>query len=217
MNKFILALTLLVFPSYYSFAQQGADTLHYRKVYYFAGTGLALPIGKSKDVLSPQLFAGSMGLDISLNNPKYYLYPALYTFNFDYTQRIHDSDYSHIIDDGTASIYMLSLAGGLRRQMSRLNTYAYAGPSFGLVKEPRAQVIGEVIKIHNEIFFAVGAKVGVGADYKFKSFFLGGEVGYMRHFTKIQRRPFHALTILFGLKSDITRLKEKVLDIIDKD
>ena len=209
---FLFFLNLVILGN--SYAQKGTDTIHYHKVYYFAGTGLALPIGKTKEVLSPKLFAGSMGLDISLNNPKYYVYPALYTFNFEFDQKIDDPQYNHFIENGNASIYMLSLAAGMRKQWKRLNTYVYAGPSFGLVNEPRAQQISSVIKIENKMSLAAGAKFGFGGDYKFKSFFLGGEIGYMGHFTKIQDRPFHALTILFGLKSDITRLSEKVVDII---
>ncbi|MBD1429343.1 MULTISPECIES: hypothetical protein [Sphingobacterium] len=214
MTKYFTLIACFFFAIQYSFAQNDADTIHYRKIYYFAGTGLALPIGKTKEVLSPKLFAGSMGLDISLKNSKYYLYPALYMFNFDYDQKIEDNKYNHLIENGNASIYMLSLAGGTRKQMKRLNTYVYGGPSFGLVNEPRAQKLETTVKIDYDRSFAIGAKVGVGADYKFKSFFLGGELGYMRHFTKVQGRPFHAMTLLFGLKSDITRLGEKVVEII---
>src|SRR5690606_32401765 len=105
-------------------------------------------------------------------------------------------------------------AEGSAEQLQRLNSDVVGGPSFGLVSEPRAQELESIVKIDYDRSFAVGAKVGVGADYKFKSFFLGGEVGYMRHFTKLQGRPFHAVTILFGLKSDITRLGEKVVEII---
>lgn len=214
MIKYVTLFIFFSIISPYLYAQKGADTIHYRKVYYFAGTGLALPIGKTKEVLSPKLFAGSMGLDISLKNPKYYIYPALYMFNFSYNQQIDDPKYNHTIENGNASIYMLSLAGGTRKQMKRLNTYIYGGPSFGLVNEPRAQEIASVIKIEYDRSLAVGAKVGMGADYKFKSFFLGAEMGYMRHFTKIQDRPFHAFTLMVGLKSDITRLGEKVVEII---
>lgn len=214
MSKYLTLVICLICAVQISHAQMGADTIHYRKVYYFAGTGLALPIGKTKEVLSPKLFSGSMGLDISLKNPKYYLYPALYTFNFAYDQMIADNKYNHTIENGNSSIYMLSLAGGTRKQMKRLNTYVYAGPSFGLVNEPRAQQIGTTVKIDYKHSFAIGGKLGIGADYKFKSFFLGGEVGYMGHLTRIQDRPFHALTVLFGLKSDITRLSDKVVEII---
>lgn len=195
-------------------AQSGADTIHYKKVYYFAGTGLAIPLGKTKEVLSPKLFAGSMGLDIALRNPKYYLYPALYMLTFKYDQKISDSNFNQILKNGMSSFYMLSLAAGSRRQFQRLNTYIYLGPTIGLVTEPRSNLEGGVVNISYLRSLAFGTKLGMGADYKFKGFFLGGELGYLYNVNKIQGRPFHAMTFLVGLKSDITRLSEKVVNII---
>ena len=212
MRIYLIIFTLFI--SSICVAQQGADTIHYKKVYYFAGTGLALPLGKTKDVLSPKLFAGSMGLDISLKNPKYYVYPALYMFSFAYDQKLDDPNYNHIIKNGTYSMYMLNLAAGTRRQFDRLNTYIYLGPSVGLISEPRAELVNNIASIEYNKSIAVGTKLGVGADYKFKGFFLGGEIGYMYSPKKIEGNSFHAMTILFGLKSDITRLSGKVVDII---
>src|SRR5690606_23131927 len=120
-------------------AQTGADTIHFKKVYYFAGTGLGIPLGKTKEILSPKLFAGSMGVDFTLKNPKYYVYPALYMLSFDYDQQYEDSRFNTVIRNGHANFYMLSLAGGMRRQYDRLNSYIYVGPTIGLVSEPRAQ------------------------------------------------------------------------------
>lgn len=195
-------------------AQSGADTIHFKKVYYFAGTGLGIPLGKTKEVLAPKLFVGSMGLDITLNNPKYYLYPALYMLSFKYNQKEEQADYNTIIHNGLASFYILSLAAGSRRQFERLNTYLYVGPTIGLVSEPRSNLINNVVKIDYLRSITFGTKLGLGADYKFNGFFLGTEIGYMYNIKKVQRRPFHALTIMVGLKSDITRLSDKVVDIL---
>lgn len=214
MIKHILIGIFLSFAFLHTQAQTGADTLHYNKIYYFAGTGLAIPMGKTKEVLSSQLFAGSMGLDISLNNKNYYLYPALYMFSFKYDQQLDDPDYAYKIENGQSSIYMLSLSVGGRKQFDRLNTYVYMGPTIGFSNQPRAKVKSEQVKIEQERAIAYGTKIGVGADYKFKGFYLCGEVGYMYHITKIEDRPFHALSVLFGLKSDITKLSTKVVNII---
>src|SRR5690606_35666987 len=143
MNSVFFALLILGFPLMLS-AQSGADTIHYKKVYYFAGTGLGIPLGKTKEVLSPKVFAGSMGVDFTLRNPKYYVYPALYMLSFKYKQQYSDPDYNKIIEDGGASIYMLSLAAGRRKQYNRLNAYIYAGPTIGLVSEPRAEEVGDI-------------------------------------------------------------------------
>lgn len=199
-------------------AQTGADTLHFRKVYYFGGTGLALPLGKTKKALSTRLFTGSMGLDISLKNPTYYLQPTLYLMSFKYDQLYPDSKYNRIVENARASMYVLSLSGGMRKQWNRLNTYAYIGPAGALNIEPRAQDAGnnELLNLEYKYSISPAAKLGVGADYKFKGFFLGMEVGYMHNFRKIQENPVNVLTIMLGLKSDITRLSDKVVDVISK-
>lgn len=213
MNRIFLVL-VIVFLYSMVFAQSGADTIHYKKVYYFAGTGLGIPLGKTRDVLSPKLFVGSMGLDITLNNPKYYLYPALYLLAFKYDQKAQDPEFNTIIKNGLSNFYMLSLAAGTRRQFERLNTYVYLGPTIGLVHEPRSNLVGDVVNIEYLKSIAFGTKLGVGADYRFSGFFIGTEVGYMYNVNRVQKQPFHALTLMVGLKSDITRLSDKVVDIL---
>lgn len=213
MDRILLAL-LMILPSARLLAQSDADTIHYKKVYYFAGTGLGIPLGKTKDVLAPKLFVGSMGLDISLNNPKYYLYPALYMLTFKYDQKNRDPGFNTILENGLSSFYMLSLAAGSRRQFERLNTYVYLGPTIGLVSEPRSNLVDDIVKIKYLKSIAFGTKLGVGADYKFNGFFLGTEIGYMYNVNRVEDRPFHTLTFMVGLKSDITRLSDKVVNIL---
>ncbi|MFZ4260534.1 hypothetical protein ACFRAE_00715 [Sphingobacterium sp. HJSM2_6] len=214
--KLLAYCILLISTMQLCYAQRGADTLHFRKVYYFGGTGLALPLGKTKNVLSTKLFTGSMGLDISLKNPKYYLLPTLYMMSFGYDQLDKDQEYDRTLKNGRASIYLLSLAGGFRKQWQRLNTYSYIGPAAALTVEPRAdqnEAI-EQIDLSYKYSFAPAIKVGVGSDYKFKGFFLGFEVGYIHKFQKLQGNPVHVLTMMVGLKSDITKISDKVVEVI---
>ena len=60
-------------------AQTGADTLHFRKVYYFGGTGLALPLGKTKKALSTRLYR-EYGLGYIVEEPDV-LFAAYLVFN----------------------------------------------------------------------------------------------------------------------------------------
>lgn len=205
-------LTLCCFSL--AFAQYGTDTLHYRKVYYFGGTGLAFPAGKTKDVLGTQLFSGNMGLDISLGNPAYYIYPALYMMSFRYNQLQDETEYTHRIENGTASFYMLNLGGGARQQFRNLNLYAYAGPTVGVTIEPRSIVKEDMVQMEKKSKITTGVKTGVGADYKFSGFFLGLEIGYLHDFTKIQNVPINVLTLMIGLKSDITGLRDKMARVL---
>jgi len=212
-----LLLLLLLLLTYGGYAQTDADTIHYRKVYYMGGTGLSFPIGKSKEALSTKLFAGSMGLDIALKNSDYFLLPTLYLLTFGYDQQIKDPKYSQMIENGRVSFYMLSLAAGRRKQMKRLNTFVYAGPAFGLVTEPRGNLVNETIKMENKKSLTPAAKIGLGADYKFPGFFLGAEIGYMHNFRKIEGNAVQFLTLMVGLKSDITSLSKKVTNVIGVD
>lgn len=195
-------------------AQTGADTLHYRKIYYMGGTGLSFPLGNSKNVLGTKLFSGSAGLDIALKDRRYFLSPTLYMLSFSYDQQQDDPKYNYLIADGRTTFYMLSLAAGRRKQYRRLNTFAYFGPVAGFVVEPRGNLIDDKLQMASKNTFSTAAKFGIGADYKFPGFFLGGEIGYMRHFGKIQGTSIQFLTIMVGLKSDITRLSEKVTEVI---
>ena len=195
-------------------AQTDTDSLHYRKIYYMGGTGLSFPLGKSKNVLGTKLFSGSAGLDIALKDRRYFLSPTLYMLSFSYDQQQDDPKYNYLIADGRTTFYMLSLAAGRRKQYRRLNTFAYFGPVAGLVVEPRGNLIEGKFQMANKNSLTAAAKIGIGADYKFPGFFIGGEIGYMQHFRKIEGNPIQFLTIMLGLKSDITRLSEKVTEVI---
>lgn len=214
--KVIFMSILCLVIGYSAMAQTGADTLHFKKVYYFGGTGLSIPLGKTKNVLSTKFFTGSMGLDISLKNPKYYLLPTLYMMSFGYDQLEKDPDYNRLLSNSRATMYTLSLAGGTRRQWDRLNTYAYAGPGVALNSEPRANDMGNNQNVDIEYKYSISPafKVGVGADYKFKGFFLGFEIGYMRNFREMEGNPVHVMTMMLGLKSDITKISDKVVEVI---
>ncbi|MNL26512.1 hypothetical protein D3C87_1480410 [compost metagenome] len=136
--------------------------------------------------------------------------------SFDYKQKIHDDQYPFKIEDANANFYTFSLAGGIRKQLKKLNAYAYAGPGVGFLTEPRVKVdaINNIAKIENERKFSFSGKLGVGADYRFNGFFLGLEIGYLHSFNKIQETPINIMTVMVGLKSDITGLGDKVIKVI---
>ncbi|MFU1858703.1 outer membrane beta-barrel protein [Sphingobacterium sp. NGMCC 1.201703] len=218
MKRLFLVSILLPFFSIASYAQGGVDTIHYRKVYYWGTTGMGFPIGKTKDILSPK-FSGSIGLDISLKNSMFFVSPTLYTLSFKYKQRLPDPDFAYRIEDANTNFYTLAFSGGVRKQMRRLNVYGFIGPGIGLTSEPRANVMADqkLVKMESINRFNLSSKLGAGADYKFNGFFLGLELGYLHNFSKIQDTPVNIFTIMVGLKSDITQIGDKVIDVIGID
>ncbi len=218
MNRLLLVFVLLPLFSIATYAQNGVDTIHYRKVYYWGTTGMGFPIGKTKDILSPK-FSGSIGLDISLKNSMFFVSPTLYTLSFKYKQRLPDPNFAYRIEDANTNFYTFAFSGGVRKQMRRLNVYGFFGPGIGLTSEPRANVMADqkLVKMENINCFNLSSKLGAGADYKFNGFFLGLELGYLHNFRKIQDTPVNIFTVMIGLKSDITQIGDRVIDVIGID
>lgn len=218
MNRLLLVFILLPLFCIATYGQNGVDTIHYRKVYYWGTTGMGFPIGKTKDILSPK-FSGSIGLDISLKNSMFFVSPTLYTLSFKYKQRLPDPNFAYRIEDANTNFYTFAFSGGVRKQMRRLNVYGFLGPGIGLTSEPRAHVMAEqkLVKMENINRLNLSSKLGAGADYKFNGFFLGLELGYLHNFRKIQETPVNIFTVMIGVKSDITQIGDRVIDVIGID
>lgn len=214
MWKYIV-LTLPFFALAHARAQSGADTLHHRKIYVTSGMGWGIALGETNDVLQAK-FSNSLGLDISLANRHYFVYPSVDFLSFRYNQQVPDPAYGHDLDGGRSNFYVLNLAGGIRKQIAKLNVYAYAGPGAGVVVEPRAMVSSspDRVTIKNIAHVTPTLRSGAGADYQLGGFFLFVELGWLHHFRNIQRRQVNILSVYGGLKTDVTKLKDNVARIM---
>lgn len=199
-------------------AQTGADTIHHQKIYVVSGLGWGFALGETSEVLQAK-FSNSLGLDISLKNRHYFLYPSIDFLSYRYNQRQHDPDYPYDLKKGRSNFYILNLAGGVRKQLEKLNVYAYAGPGAGVIVEPRARVSegSARVVIENTTHITPTLRVGAGADYKIGGFFLMLEAGWLHNFRNIQNRQVNLLMWYGGLKTDVTTLKNNVVRIIGID
>jgi len=195
-------------------AQEGSDTLHHRKVYVTSGLGWGLAVGATNDILKAK-FSNSLGLDISLRNRHYFVYPSLDFLAFEYNQHEDDPQYAHRLEQGRSNFYVLNLAGGMRKQLGKLNVYAFAGPGAAVVVEPRARLSAadQKIVIENKSQFTPTVRGGMGADYRIGGFFLFAETGWLHHFRNIQKRPVNIVSLYGGLKTDVTRLKDSAIGL----
>lgn len=196
-------------------AQSETDSIHHRKLYVVSGMGWGFALGKTKDVLQAK-YSNSLGLDISLANRHYFVYPSVDFLTFRYNQQVHDPDYVYDLEKGRSNFYVLNLAGGIRKQLHKLNVYAYAGPGAAVVVEPRAEVLTSEnrVIIQKSTHISPTLRGGVGADYKIGNFFLFLEAGWLHNFRNIQERPVNAVSLYGGLKTDVTKLKDNVAKVI---
>ncbi|MGK6352905.1 hypothetical protein [Parapedobacter sp. DT-150] len=214
MLKLPLLLSLL-FTVLHTLAQSDMDTLHHRKIFVTSGLGWGFAVGETSDVLQAK-FSNSLGLDIGLANKHYFVYPSIDFLSFAYNQRIRDPDYAYELEKGRSNFYMLNLAGGVRKQLDKLNIYAYAGPGVGVVVEPRAAVsTGQnKVTIENTSYLTPSLRGGVGADYRIGGFFLFIETGWLHTFRHMQERQVNVMSLYGGLKTDVTKLRDNVIRVI---
>jgi len=205
---FINAMMISVIPLH---AQVGADTIHYKKIYVVSGLGWGFALGETAEVLQAK-FSNSLGLDISLSNPDLFVYPSVDFLSFRYNQKVHDPAYEYDLEKGRSNLYVLNLAGGVRKQIDRLNIYAYAGPGAGVVVEPRAYIseAQQRVVIESTSHIIPTLRAGIGADYKIGNFFLFLEAGWLHNFRNIQDRQVNLTSLYGGLKTDVTALKNNV-------
>jgi len=212
-KRLIVFLSMLLAGK--ALAQSATDSIHHRKVFVTSGMGWGFALGETNDVLQAK-FSNSLGLDISLANKHYFVYPSIDFLTFRYNQQVQDADYPYDLDRGRSNFYILNLAGGIRKQVDKLNAYAFAGPGIGVVVEPRAAVspTGSKVTIETASHLTPTLRSGVGADYKIGGFFLFLEMGWLHNFRQIQQRPVNVLTLFGGLKTDVTKLKDNVARVI---
>lgn len=193
------------------------DTIHNGKVYIVSGSlGYGAPLGKTSEVLTGRL-ASSWGMDISLPNRHYVLYPSIDYWSFGYNQLEKDDRTPYFVENSRASYYNVNLSIGTRRQFRKLNIYTTIGPSMGLFSEPRANLTASnTIRNEFDSRLMLGAKVSAGADYKLKGFFIYTDLGLMHGFAKVQQKPLNILSFYIGLKSDITYVADKVVTVFEK-
>jgi len=194
-------------------AQTPVDSVKH-KVFAATGLGFGFPIGGVKKVLSPRV-SNILGFNIPLTDSRYFLYPLIDFMTYGYDQNIKDEGYDYKINNGSANIYGLSVMPGLNQFLGSLRLYVFAGPFAQLVYEPRVNTISQtlVAEIEDKVYFTGGLRGGIGAHYQLGDFYLFVESGLLRNFTKIEGEPVWIQTAHGGLKTDITKLTDKLGNI----
>jgi len=190
---------------------------HVKEVHVTSNVGLGLPLGRTTEVLAVK-YSSSLGLDVSMINSKYFLYPFVDFLAFGYDQQLDDPAYAYQLERGRSNLYVANLAAGMRKRNDRWGTYAFAGPGVGLLTEPRAEVHPEaqIVVLDNHSSWAPTLRGGAGADYRLGNVFIYVECSYLHYFKSVESRPMHALAVYGGLKTNVTRVADRVIEIITR-
>lgn len=220
MKKILLTLLLIgslvvgPFAAGPLIAQEKLAAMNIREIHVVNGMGWGFPTGKTKEVLSPK-YSTSLGLDIALKDERYFLYPSLDFLSFKYNQQIPDPATNYLIEHGNSFFYMLNLTAGRYHRIGKLGIYAFGGPGLGMVSEPRAHLRdNNVVVLKNHYSLSPGLRLGTGSEYQLGNVYLFLELSYLYNFRHIQERPNGVISMYGGLKTNITRVADKVIEII---
>lgn len=211
--KILLSISLLCIFSLPVSAQENLESLSVREIHVANSMGWGFPVGRTSEVLKPK-YSTNLGLDIELKNPKYFFFPSLDFLAFKFDQQLEDPDFSQRIKNANSNFYLMNLAAGRRVQRGKFGFHAYAGPGIGLVGEPRALLEGNEIQLKNQYALTGSARFGTGTHYQLGNVRLFADVSYLYHFRNIQGRPVHILTVYGGLRTNVTRVADRVIEII---
>jgi len=210
-----ISLAVIVLFLCFSFvkAQSVADSVK-KKVFVSTGLGFGFPLGGVTKTLSPRV-SNIVGLNIPMKNDRYFLYPLIDFMTYGYNQNEKDGEYDYKLNNGSSFVYGFSMMPGLNQFLGSLRLYTFAGPFVQLIYEPRIATDTEsgIATIKDKVYFTGGIRGGVGAHYQLGDFYLFVESGLLRNFTKIEGEPVYVLTAHGGLKTDITKLTDKLSKI----
>lgn len=208
------ALLLLFSIPVESWAQKKLAAINIEEIHVVNGMGWGFPTGQTKDVLSPK-YSTSLGLDITMKDKQFFLYPALDFLAFKYKQLKPDEQSDFLIENATNFYYQLNLMAGAKKKLGDFKLYTYGGPVLGFVTEPKARLQNTgSIKLKNQYDFTGGLRLGGGSEYKLGTVYLFFELSYLQNLSTMQGKNIHVLTGYGGLKTNITRVADKVIEII---
>jgi hypothetical protein len=180
------------------------------KLYTMSGMGFSFPIGETADYFSPK-FSTSIGINLGLGKGGLFLYPkaSLHAYRFD--EITPDAGHSYALQKGRATTYLLNVALGYRKIVSKFAFYGFAGGGGGIILTPRAAVStsNSQVELDNKSNGMSMIEAGAGSEYNIGGASLFIEASYMNGFSKIQGRNFNAVPITVGIKPNMSKLFNK--------
>lgn len=207
----------LVFLISKGYSQENLKKMSIHEVHFSNGMGWAFPVGPIQDVLKPK-FSGNTSLYIALKDKPWYLNPSLDLLIYGYDQIEKDPDFEPIVENGRALSYVLNLTGGYRKKMDKISVSGFIGPGISLFAEPRATYsTGDAqVKLSKTYHLTPTFKAGIHTDYKIRNVYLYIETSWQTHFVKVQNRNLNQFILLGGIKTNISRVTDEVISILEK-
>ncbi|WP_129715736.1 autotransporter outer membrane beta-barrel domain-containing protein [Pedobacter sp. SYP-B3415] len=192
-------------------AARQADTTRTDRLYTMSGLGFAFPVGETADYLGPK-FSTTIGLNIGLGKSGLFLYPEVSLHAFSFDGQVIDPGYSHTVQKGRATTYLLNMNLGYRKIINKVAFYGFAGGGGGFVLSPRATVNQQnsTINMENKTNWNGLAEIGGGVEYNIGGANLFLQAAYMRGFSDFEGKVFQTVPVSVGIKPNLSKLLNKL-------
>jgi len=177
------------------------------KFYTMSGFGFSIPTGGSNDFMRPK-FSTTIGVNLGLGNSGLFLYPKVSLHVFGYDNYITDPEFNYQLTQGRATTYLLNVALGYRKIVSKFSFYSYLGFGGGFILTPRLAVNAgtNTAMLNNKTNHMGIIEPGAGIEYNIGGANIFLESSFMHGLGDIGGQPFNAVPITIGIKPNLSKL-----------
>lgn len=177
------------------------------KFYSMSGFGFSFPVGENASFMRPK-FSTTIGVNLGLGNQGLFLYPklSLHVYGYD-NYPVHPNLYYNF-KQGRATTYLLNVALGYRKIVSRFAFYGFAGMGAGFVLTPRVSLdeASRTVTLNNRTNHMVTIEPGAGMEYNIGGANVFIESSFMHGLDDIGGHPFNAAPFTIGIKPNLSKL-----------
>jgi len=166
------------------------------KFYTMSGAGFSIPVGESSSFMRPK-FSTTLGANFGLGDTGgLFLYPKISLHVFGYDQQIAEDGPQFALQGSRSTTYLLNIALGYRKIVNKFAFYGFVGGGEAT----------NTTQFSNKTNHMGIIEPGAGIEYNIGGANLFIESSYMHGLGKVEKRPFNAVPIAFGIKPNLSRL-----------
>ena len=178
------------------------------KFYTMSGAGFSIPVGESSSFMRPK-FSTTLGANFGLGDTGgLFLYPKISLHVFGYDQQIAEDGPQFALQGSRSTTYLLNIALGYRKIVNKFAFYGFVGGGGGFILTPQTTFneATNTTQFSNKTNHMGIIEPGAGIEYNIGGANLFIESSYMHGLGKVEKRPFNAVPIAFGIKPNLSRL-----------
>ncbi len=176
--------------------------------YTMSGFGFSFPVGETGDYMGAK-FSNTLGANIGLGKSGgLFIYPKVNLHSYKFNQLVTEPGNPYLVKDGRSTTYIANINLGYRTTKGKMSYYGYLGGGGGIILTQKGNVNGpnNTVTLSNKSNGLGTMELGAGIEYKLGTFILFTEGSYLHGFSKLEDKPFNAIPLTVGFKTDLSKV-----------